>query len=832
MSDTILGGDFTIYYLDENRQKRIEYTGSGTVHTWVSFFSAVRDHMDELLQLDDGSVFRGAPSLEFVIGTIDTNDTEPWYISYETLQYLKTGALRTTGWTRSVGTNAGIVVVPVTSASNNIVTGDIGLDISHADADAGTLLDILDVGDTNDYLVIRPDSSAAANNFDSTSGNLTCNAHTAPQAAAATTGEQVWANIYSLGTIESDTHIILYQGPFDTDSDVTRVYAIDDQTQDFWSDGHLDICVPIRDWKTASNPIIDNGYFTVLAGEYGDKYDIFEVQTNTTTGGRNPVPLATEPAATSITGYKSITTTAVGTDDFSVGDEIEGGTSGARATITSITGSDPTYTFHYFLIGDPLTDFQTAAETITNNDATGSATKDGNAPSDQGPALSTWFTSNTAPTMTFGNTTADIDDDGTDEGYGMLLDFNANPVTEVIEWIRYVYSRGQTATTNGDGIPAEAFLAPTVYLEYSGSVTGTISEGSDVTQETSGATGVVVSHDTTLKQILLRNVRGTFATHATTHTLTDNDTSGTVEINTAADNFSANKAGILGTVSGGKFFGTRGLRIVDWISADENNFELVDSSGTTRERPTAISITVTSLTGTDETTTTDDRVAVYRLTGSGGTIDKTEYSAAGGEAIGATTLTVDGSITVDTPGKTTGGKLRVRDASDDNKNYSIRYDSWTGSVFTLSNIDIAAADSGTDTDTIVESGAFTNAKRGDLVLNKTRSNAVSYVTEVTDANTVQISPAISGQTTGDAIELNAIPVIINTSDDVYIPLIEQFADSTQASVSIVYSAPIYFRVVCRNVANASPIEPYTSDSSTSGTSVSVAVQRREDEVYE
>jgi len=28
MSDTILTGDFTIYYLNEDRQKRIEWTGS------------------------------------------------------------------------------------------------------------------------------------------------------------------------------------------------------------------------------------------------------------------------------------------------------------------------------------------------------------------------------------------------------------------------------------------------------------------------------------------------------------------------------------------------------------------------------------------------------------------------------------------------------------------------------------------------------------------------------------------------------------------------------------------------------------------------------------
>lgn len=77
-------------------------------------------------------------------------------------------------------------------------------------------------------------------------------------------------------------------------------------------------------------------------------------------------------------GVRSITTTAVSVDDFNIGDEIEGGTSGAIGDITAISGSDPTFTFEYRITNG--IDFQTAAETITNNTATGVATKDANAP--------------------------------------------------------------------------------------------------------------------------------------------------------------------------------------------------------------------------------------------------------------------------------------------------------------------------------------------------------------------------------------------------------------------------------------------------------------------
>jgi len=518
----------------------------------------------------------------------------------------------------------------------------------------------------------------------------------------------------------------------------------------------------------------------------------------------------------------------VATDDFTVGHEIKGGTSGARAVITKITGTSPTYTFHYYLIDDPLTDFQTAAETITDEDATGSATKDGNAPADQGPALSTWFTSNTKPTVTYASTTYDVDDDGTDENYGIKIDCNSNPLTEVYEWIKYITRRGNTATTDTDGIEGEQYIGGEVYLEYSGSISGgTVAEGDDVTQATSGATGVVISHNTTDKILLLRNVRGTFST---SYAVTSNDNSGSFTPDAAAVTFSPKKASPLGTFAGGTFFGARGVLLSDWVTGDENSFQLTPIEGGTKERPVAISLEVTNLVGTDETTTTDDRVAIFRLTGSGGSINKTEYSAAGGESIGDTTITVDSSIAQDVPGKTTGGVLRIRDASDDNKEYRIRYSSWSGTVFTLANIDIAAADSGTDTDTIVESGAFTNAKRGDIVVNKTRSNAVSYVVSVDDANTVQISPAISGQTAGDAIELNCVPITMNAADDVYVPLLDKHATGTTASTSIVYSSTIYFRVVVRNSANSTPIIPFSADDSTSGTDRSIATIRTEDTI--
>lgn len=832
MSDTILGGDFTVYYLGENRQKRIKWSGaaSGT-RTMNELYSALQDHFDESLQMDDGTPMSAETPVEYTIGKIDAGDADPWYIDYVTMQHLTGGSLKTSGWTRATGTNAGIIVVAVTS--NNIVAGDVGYDIDGATTGHGTLLEVIDTGGSTDYLIIRPNSSAAGDDFTTDTQTITCNAHTASQSGASSnTGEQIWANLYSIGTIEGDSHIYLYQGIItDAGPSRDRVLKIDDSTQDWWSDGHIDICVPIKEYTDLS--VIDGGYISVFIRKYSTSYDFFEVATSTVSGGRNPIPLATSPDLDNITGYKSITFTAA-SGNWAVGDEIEGQTSGARAIITQIDNPGSNQTLHYYLIDDPLTDFQTAAETVDNNDDTGTGTKNGSAPSDQGPADSNWFTSNTAPTVTFGYTTVDIDDDGTAEGYGVHIDCNANPLDEVYEWIKYIYRRGNTATADGDGIEAEQYVGAEVYLEYTGSVSGgTIDEGDDVLQATTGATGIVISHDTTLKQILLRNTRGTFNT---TNTVTSQDNSGVITPDAAADTFAPKKQAPLGTFAGGTFFGARGVRISDWVSGDENNFQLTDSDGNLRERPVAISLEVTNLIGTDETTDDDDRVCIFRL--DAGAIEKDEFSAYSGESIGDTTLDVDGAIPNDVPGKTTGGVLRLRDQSDSFKEYRIRYSGWANNGgggsdgrFTLANIDIASADAGTNTTTIVEAGAFGSAKRGDLVYNHDQS-AVSYVKTVDSANQVTIFPAISGQDPGDHIELNCVPIAVLTDDQVYVPLLDKHAAAAQESVSIVYVSTINFRVRVRNVANSTDrIKPFSTDDSTSGTDRSIPTVRTPDTIY-
>jgi hypothetical protein len=300
-----------------------------------------------------------------------------------------------------------------------------------------------------------------------------------------------------------------------------------------------------------------------------------------------------------------------------------------------------------------------------------------------------------------------------------------------------------------------------------------------------------------------------------------------VEIDSEASAVTPIAAAPFGTFAGGTFFVATGVLLTDYLTTEANNFQLKTDEGTVIEAPTKVTISVGN-------TRAGDKVAVFRLSGAGGSIIKNRYNATSQSAL-ATTAVMGTSITADEPGKSVGGIIRLVDTSA-NAEYRIRFSSWASSTFTLASSDIASADSGTNTTTIVESGAFSSSKVGDLVVNVTRGNAVAYITEVTDNNTVTISPAITGQTTGDNIKLNVLPVAVTTSpqDTWYVPLIDTYETSGSSgtpgseSAEVTYLADIPVRVRARNAGN---IIPYEADSTVTTTGMSNSIIRTADTIF-
>lgn len=834
MADTILGGNFTVAYLDESRQKMISWTGTNDneFNTANAVYSALQDLFDASAQSDDGIPMTAQTPTEYTIGSYSAGeDDDPWYITYDAMEHFKGGALRTQNWTRVTGTNTGIVVVPVTS--NTLTSADIGdAGLNHAtDNDVGTLLEIIADG-TNTWLVIRPASNAAANDWDSTSGTIenTAASRSATQSGAAMSGEQIWANFFHQLPIEPDTHMYAYAGDAATDGDRARVTSVNSTTEDWWPDGTFDVCIPIRDWKTDGNPIIDAGYVYWKAGKYSTEYAIFSAIASTTSGGRSSVPMATKNDLNNNTGFRTVTLgTSAG--NWNAGDEILGATSGARGVITGTSGANPTITLEYYLLaqqpsatdhfGGALTDFN-GSEAINNQDDTGTSSSSG-ATAAFGPSSASWFSNAVFPTITFGNYQADIDNDSVNEQYGILIDCNQNPLTEVYEWLKYITRYGATGTGDTDGIAGELYRGGEVYIYYGTSTVtgGTIAEGDDVTQETTGATGVVVSHDTTSNVILLRDIRGVFATgSATDHTITSNDNSGAIEMQTAdgavAETFAPNGVSPFGTLAGGTFFGARGVALTDWLAANENSFQLTPIEGGTKSRPQAFSITVTNLRGTAKTDGTADLVAVFELLSAGGAINKTQYSSNGGAAQYATSITVDTTINADTPAA---ASVMMRDESDNNANYMMRYSSFSGSVFTLASMTGIVATGGDGSTVQYATGGFNaNVERGDLVCDQTNGE-VAYVVSVDSDAQITVDPPFTDTTpTGNTFSINTVPVDDDTLDDIYVVPMHVYPTGATASVSIQFVDAYYFKAVVRNNRHTTKIIPFTATGqATSGT---------------
>jgi len=834
---TILSGDIGVNYLANNRQKLMYWIGGTlTEYTMNQVYSAMATLLDETTTIDSGTAFSAETPVEYTTGKIDTGDTEPWFMSFDLMEHITGGALKTSGWTRAEGSNTGIIMVPIDS-TGTIVASDRGNTIvTDTDGDEGTLLEYIDTGGLTDYLLIRPLTSAIGNSFNNAptaDDGLTCNGHITNQNGVATTGEQVWANLYSIGTIDSNVHLYLYQGEAADDADRNRVYSWNDNTQDWYGNGHIDICVALNDITTASWPTIDAGYITVFGRKYGDLYASFEVANSTAAGGRNPIPLQTSADLDNTTGIRTVSTGAFSDTLFTVGEIISEAVSLARGIVTS---SIQDTSISYIPIDDPqIAFFSSGAQLITG--ATSGFTATSSADAAAGPSTAAWFDQATTPTIVFTSTTYDVDDDGTPENYAITIDCKFNPLTEVYEWLKYATRNGEV-TNDLDGINGERYIGGEVYLEYSGAVgVGTIDEGDNVSQATSLATGIVISHNTVDKILLLRDARGTFNKTGLVSSLEATGL-GTITPDVAATTFAPKAASPLGTFAGGTFFGARGVLLANWATTDENSFQLTPVEGGTLERPQAFIIAVTNLYGGAETVDDHDRVSVFRLATDGGIVKKTEYNANGGETPGDASLLVDAGITQDTPGKSTGGWLvLVDDPAGIGAEYKIRYDSWDTSTFTLSNYAQFEADATTNATQITDSTGTmaTDLLRGDLVYNVTR-DLVGYIKTVDSDTQITLEGAgIAGQVAGDLIEINCIPITVTGDDDVYVPFIDKIASAASESVSVIFVATVYYRVKVRNTRSSGdngPIKPYSSDGTvaTSTSNQSVPVIRTEDTI--
>ena len=874
MSDTILGGDFTVYYSADNSRKQIIWSGTTGTYTVNQLYSALQDLFDEQAQIDDGTPMSAQTPTQYTIGSIDSSDLVPWFIDDETTQHLQGGSLTTSLWTRITGTQPGIVKVTC-SANTSIVFGDIGNAIDNGTS-TGTLLWMTGSGASTVFW-IRPTDDTSTHDWSGTAATITCNGHTATSATTdpVYTGEALWANIYSLGSIATDvganpiTDLYVYRDG----AKVTGYSSASAASYQWWATGQFDVLMKVKEpgytvlsADTHTNTTVDNispdttqlvvgqpvfgtnipagttissidgissitisqaatgttstgllysgsidgSYVTVYAREYDNTYDYYQVALSA--GGRNPIPLATGDDINNHTGLREISASA-GSGTFTSGEIIYVGASLAAATAKAVVTSvsgSGATSVLLYYLIGDLTDFTGGAQTVTG--AVSGATITNSTVTDN-PASGNPATLATPPVISYAvaGYSVDINNGNGSRPYSVQIDVgNTDSLAVTYEWTKYITRRGGTTTTNTDGLEGERYRGIDYRLSYTTLTPSTFAKGATVFQASTGAFGTVMTVDTTNQIVLLRNSRGSFGTGAVT------DGTNSTDAGTTASSVTPIKADPFGTFAGGKFFGAFGVYFANLLGTDAKNYQLTDNLGVVQVPPNVVTVQISGLVAGDGT-------GVFRTSSS--VIDKSPYLISGNVAAEDTSITVTTSIGSDEPST---GYLRVVKigAGGNNEEHRYRYSSWATSTFTLATVasNTLAANASVVSGNLLEltlgANIDANAQVGDMAYDVTTSQDYGPIVKIIDNTHVQVrsqSGLAADWLSGDTVDFNQAVTSYSAgnSDTLYVPIIDKYiASGTSVSNTLTYSTDIPVLVRVRHYKSIIPFEQSTTVTST------------------
>jgi len=192
----------------------------------------------------------------------------------------------------------------------NLSSGNIGETVQYnagGDGSTGTC-----IGYDNDlrYIWIRMDDSG--DTFSDTSNALKVGTTVTSDIIdtnGSLSGDELFANVYTLGTIADDPYAQVYI--FQNGSRVSEWSSYDN-----WDRGQIDIVLQVKEMGVE----IDGAVITVFARQSGDLFDNFEI--DLTNGGRNAVPLSTATDINNTTGEWYILYDGA-SGNFTVGEVIE-----------------------------------------------------------------------------------------------------------------------------------------------------------------------------------------------------------------------------------------------------------------------------------------------------------------------------------------------------------------------------------------------------------------------------------------------------------------------------------------------------------------------------
>ncbi|RLB64979.1 MAG: hypothetical protein DRH04_10955, partial [Deltaproteobacteria bacterium] len=389
----------------------IKYVGSGTRYSVNALYSYLMDLFDNPEYMDD-------PVPMYARTPTDYQLINQWYITQDSFKYLYGGAIATADWDADTYDDGIIMITFESSGYTDATDSDIGKTVTGSTTgDFGVLIDY---DNTNRRWWVRVTTAgtyASAGETVSVSGGSGSGT-----ASEVVTGEWLWSNVYTLGSITDDSIIYIYYGTYKFS---TGYYPQGNEFEPFWDTGHIDILIPIKEAGT----LIQSGYITVFLRNYGETQDYFEIDISG--GGRNAVPLSTssdisnQTEASTVRDYTDIQIYQVNgklnvtgeSGTFETWEKITGGTSGATAYVLKYDADG-----HYLILGQVEGTFQDG-ETITGETSGATATVSGSLD------------------ISVKTINKDLNNGNGPRPYDIVVNCAGRTLAEVYEYMKYITSR-------------------------------------------------------------------------------------------------------------------------------------------------------------------------------------------------------------------------------------------------------------------------------------------------------------------------------------------------------------------------------------------------------
>lgn len=815
--------DFTIDYVD----RKITYTTSfvndrpPNIYTVNELYSFLQDTFDEPAQMDDPIPMSAQTPTQYTM-------LYPWFIDNESVKALYGGSIQTSSWTKSGA--EGITALRWSTDTNSPIdaptSSEIGNTVSGLSSGATGV--ILAVDTIRDIIWVRNTSSAQFVGGDRVTGtgvNFDVETYN-----GVLSGENVWSNLFSVGSLQFQTEIyvgqeddymggVAYHGATAADRLERRIEKIDewwDSDVDFFTGSpnllggtnHFDILVLTQEMGAT----IDGSRLAIFARQFSKVYSSFELTAGV---GNFVVPFASTGAdLNSQDGPYEASFAALGAGTWAVGTVLENSSESPagrlRAVITSIDVPAGPGTIEYYLIGEnePLTTTDRTLNQLSN----GATYRDRDNPTYTGALTGAPSSVAGGPgvadpgsgtiTITFGDTQVDVDEDGFTEEYACTIDCADNPLADVYRRMQFLTSRGnQDGTTpdtqdtllpsgiTGTNEAGEFYRAVgDIVITWDASAGTGLTEGQLVDGSISGATGIVVSATTGSTGIaVLTQVKGTFVNNDVVSLITDGVTN-TVTLDAAPSTIVDNTAAPFGTFAGGRWFLAQGVIITNVPTADANNWQAVDLTGAVKIPPTVRTITFAGLTA-------NDRASLFEVGTAGGINIRKNQNGVGpaGASVLATEIPLDSPVALDVP---TSGWIRVVDTSSTiGEEYRYEYSSVSGTTVTLrTGAGLTGTTTSLGTSTVLnDTGAFTNygtdgnVKTGMEIRLKVGGERAVVLRKI-DNNSIETTVLSGAAVWGNGVEweANQIVVALVNEDTVYFPFIDDEASGSSISTLIKY----------------------------------------------